>query len=141
MKTLMIVAAAAVLVGAWFLIEAARIRRLRRRAFAGRNAVGEDRMFRAHFQSKGVSEEVFLEVRAILGAELGTDPLLLRPQDDFYGNLRPLLGEEQMADLWIIQRLETRFRVTLDDAKLETCTKVDDLVFLVHQLRWGSHAA
>ena len=140
METVVIIVAAVALICTWLLVETSRLRRLGLRIFEGRCAADEDPKFCAHFAAKGVATEVFSGVRAIVGQELGTEPLLLRPQDDFTENLRPLLGEEQMADLAIIQQVEKRFQIVLADAQLESCKTVDDLVSLVHQSQEVSRA-
>lgn len=79
----------------------------------------------------GVPKDVVAGVREVLQEQLNADLSKLSAEDDFSKNLRFFWDYDSMADVAVIDGLEKRFDIRIEDQEAVDAKSVRDIVNLV----------
>ena len=99
--------------------------------FEGRSTLSPVEFHEKYYRDKGIPKYITLDILKLLEENLETDLSRLRPDDDFSKNLRYLLEFDSMADVEIIESIESKFSVTISDTEAENIKTINDLVLFV----------
>jgi acyl carrier protein len=135
-----------VIVGAVVLVLYGRLESRRRKArieavFAGRERLTPEQFYERYFQEKGVPFSIVSGVRKILEEQLGADLACMSAEDDFSRNLQFFWAFDDMADVAIVEALESHFDVSITDAEAAGTHTVKDIISLIHSKGPGGDAA
>lgn len=98
--------------------------------FAGRQTLDERAFYEKYFQSSGVPAYVAMKIRGIMERALGEDLSRLSAEDDFRGNLKFFLDEDDWAGIDIVEEIEKEFGIRFNQSECERMLKVKDIVSL-----------
>ena len=99
--------------------------------FEGRSNLSPVEFHEKYYRDKGISKYITLGILKLLEENLETDLSRLRPDDDFSKNLRYLLEFDSMADVEIIESIESKFSIIISDTEAENIKTINDLVLFV----------
>jgi acyl carrier protein len=99
--------------------------------FDGREVLLPDEFYEKYYSDKGVSKYVVLDILALLETELEIDLSRLIPEDDFSKNLRYLFEFDSMADVAVVESIESKFSIKISDNEAENIKTINDLVLFV----------
>jgi acyl carrier protein len=99
--------------------------------FEGRIKLTPDEFYEEYYNDKGIPKYIILDILKLLEDELEADLSRLIPDDDFSKNLRYLFEFDSMADVEIIESIETKFSITISDTEAENIKTINDLVLFV----------
>jgi acyl carrier protein len=101
------------------------------KVFEGRIKLTPDKFYEEYYNDKGIPKYIILDILKLLEDELEADLSRLIPDDDFSKNLRYLFEFDSMADVEIIESIETKFSITISDTEAENIKTINDLVLFV----------
>jgi acyl carrier protein len=99
--------------------------------FEGRTKLTPDKFYEEYYNDKGIPKYIILDILKLLEDELEADLSRLIPDDDFSKNLRYLFEFDSMADVEIIESIESKFSITISDTEAENIKTINDLVLFV----------
>lgn len=99
--------------------------------FKDREKLPVNIFYEKYYLDKNVPFNVVKNVRDILEEELGIDLSRLSAKDDFSKNLGFLLQYDSLADIAIVQALESSFSIKYEDIEAEKMRTIDDIIFSV----------
>jgi acyl carrier protein len=99
--------------------------------FEGRIKLTPDEFYEEYYNDKGIPKYIILDILKLLEDELEADLSRLIPDDDFSKNLRYLFEFDSMADVEIIESIESKFSITISDTEAENIKTINDLVLFV----------
>ena len=100
--------------------------------FGSRESLTPDAFFDRHFAAENYRKDIVIGVRETLEQILDSDLSFLRDSDDFSQNLSLFWDFDSMANAELVQALEDRFHIRIEDAEAEQTKTVRQLVDLVH---------
>jgi acyl carrier protein len=101
------------------------------KVFEGRIKLTPDEFYEEYYNDKGIPKYIILDILKLLEDELEADLSRLIPDDDFSKNLRYLFEFDSMADVEIIESIESKFSITISDTEAENIKTINDLVLFV----------
>jgi acyl carrier protein len=101
------------------------------KVFEGRIKLTPDKFYEEYYNDKGIPKYIILDILKLLEDELEADLSRLIPDDDFSKNLRYLFEFDSMADVEIIESIESKFSITISDTEAENIKTINDLVLFV----------
>ncbi len=99
--------------------------------FKGREVLLPDEFYEKYYNDKSIPKYIVLESLKLLADELDADLSRLVPEDDFSKNLRYLFEFDSMADVAIIEAMESIFSIKISDNEAENIKTINDLVLFV----------
>jgi acyl carrier protein len=112
--------------------ESGRKQRKLDRVFAGREPLGDHRLWELYFRQYGVASDTVARIRRILAEILQADLSRVRDTDDFSKELAFFWDFDSLADVQIVEALEEQFSITITDADAEAMKTLRDIVLGVH---------
>ena len=100
--------------------------------FGSRGSLAPDEFFERYFAEPRYRREIVLGIRETLEQILDSDLAFLRDSDDFSENLSFFWDFDSMANVELIQALEDRFKIKIEDDDAEQTKTVRQLIDLVH---------
>jgi acyl carrier protein len=109
-----------------------RLRRKIERVFFGRQSLTPLQFHQQYFAEQEIAPDISTAVRDILQSEFCMDMSRLSAEDAFDGSLSFILNNDDLLDVAIIESIEKRFDIKIDDEAATQVRTVRDLVVLVH---------
>ena len=100
--------------------------------FGSREPLAPDEFFHRYFPEPKYRREIVVGVRETLERILDSDLAFLRDSDDFSQNLSFFWDFDSMANVELVQALEHRFNIKIEDNEAEQTHTVRQLIDLVH---------
>ncbi len=100
--------------------------------FGSRDQLNPENFYETYFAGQGYARETVLGIREVLEQILDSDLSFLSDSDDFSKNLSFFWDFDSMANVELVQALEERFKIRIDDSEAEATKTVRQLVELVH---------
>jgi acyl carrier protein len=134
-----------IIVGVVVLVLFGKLESRRRKArietsFAGRERLTSEQFYERYFKETGVPFSIVSGVRKVLEEQLGADLACMSAEDDFSRNLKFFWAFDDMADVAIVEALESHFNVSITDAEAARTHTVSDIVSLIHSKGLGGNA-
>jgi acyl carrier protein len=99
--------------------------------FKGRESLSPREFYEKYYGDRDISEYVVVNIIKILETTLETELSRLTPSDDLSENLRYLFEFDSMADVDIVESVESRFAIKISDTEAENINTINDLVLFV----------
>jgi acyl carrier protein len=99
--------------------------------FKGRESLSPREFYEKYYGDRDISEYVVVNIIKILETTLDTELSRLTPSDDLSENLRYLFEFDSMADVDIVESVESRFAIKISDTEAENINTINDLVLFV----------
>ena len=99
--------------------------------FKGREVLLPEEFYEKYYNDKSIPKYIVLESLKLLADELDADLSRLVPEDNFSKNLRYLFEFDSMADVAIIEAMESIFSIKISDNEAENIKTINDLVLFV----------
>ena len=112
--------------------EKAKKLKLIEQRFGSRAPLTPEAFFEQHFSESPYCKDIVVGVRETLELILQSDLSFLRDSDDFSKNLAFFWDFDSMANVELVQALEDRFNIRIEDSEAERTKTVRQLVDLVH---------
>lgn len=100
--------------------------------FGSRESLAPDDFFDHYFAEPKYRREIVVGVREILEQILDSDLSFLRDSDDFSQNLSFFWDFDSMANVELVQAIEGRFNIRIEDNEATQTSTVRQLIDLVH---------
>ncbi|MDX2368120.1 MAG: acyl carrier protein [Colwellia sp.] len=100
--------------------------------FEGRKKLTPVEFYEKYYSDKGIPKYIILDILNLLEDELEADLSQLEPDDDFSKNLRYLFEFDSMADVEVIESIESKFSIKISDSEAENIKTINDLVLFVN---------
>ncbi len=101
------------------------------RLFQGRERKTKAAFYQAYYADTGISEDTVIRVLSDLEFNMLCDLSRVLPSDNFLGNLRFFMEEDEFLGETITKSLEDAFSIEISDDDARNTHTVDDLIQLV----------